>query len=333
MSKKEDSEIFIVTDYSEKAFAVYGNTKPYTEEIKKLKGKAGRYMPLRHGRGWIFSSASEDHKKVKQFLIKKGAVLIKDSAYKKIAVQKEVQKKKSTEKTVRKTTRDSKSKEVEKKAPRKRTEKKEVPIAGPDFYERDEEEKQKVKKFINSKKAALIKFFRLYTENEVMFHHLAQYIDEISKNDNSSFDQYGVSAHVFISEILPVSPSRLSMGIMLARVLRSEFEGRKDLLEKLEKWVKSYDPKDFVKEVKRAKKTPKKSVKRASKKSNSSKKVSEKEESSSEEEEHPPKKKKSPAKKPAKKASKKTTKKSAKKTTKKATKKSAKKATKKTTKK
>lgn len=42
-----------MVDYSEKAFAIVGDTKPYKAQLKKL---GGRYNPkLKCGAGWIFS--------------------------------------------------------------------------------------------------------------------------------------------------------------------------------------------------------------------------------------------------------------------------------------
>lgn len=42
-----------MVDYSEKAFAIVGDTKPYRAQLKKL---GGRYNPkLKCGAGWIFS--------------------------------------------------------------------------------------------------------------------------------------------------------------------------------------------------------------------------------------------------------------------------------------
>jgi hypothetical protein len=42
-----------IKDYSDKSFAIYGDTKPFKEELKNLGGK---FNPnLKDGPGWIFS--------------------------------------------------------------------------------------------------------------------------------------------------------------------------------------------------------------------------------------------------------------------------------------
>jgi hypothetical protein len=50
---------FTIEEYSPKSFVVRGNTKPFKEELKKLKG---RYNPhLKNGGpGWIFSNKRQD---------------------------------------------------------------------------------------------------------------------------------------------------------------------------------------------------------------------------------------------------------------------------------
>lgn len=48
---------FQLVDYSEKAIAVIGNTKPISEQLKKI---GGRFNPrLSCGAGWIFSKRKE----------------------------------------------------------------------------------------------------------------------------------------------------------------------------------------------------------------------------------------------------------------------------------
>ena len=47
-----------IVEYSEKAIAVYGETKPIKDKLKEL---GGRYNPnLKDGKGWIFSKAKRE---------------------------------------------------------------------------------------------------------------------------------------------------------------------------------------------------------------------------------------------------------------------------------
>ena len=49
--KKTDMEL---KDYTEKSFGIYGNTKPYKDDLKKMGGK---FNPrLQNGPGWIFAN-------------------------------------------------------------------------------------------------------------------------------------------------------------------------------------------------------------------------------------------------------------------------------------
>lgn len=65
--KEETIEPLKIVDYSEKAFAVIGNTKPYKERLREL---GGRYNPaLTCGPGWIFRAGKREEveKYVAQF--------------------------------------------------------------------------------------------------------------------------------------------------------------------------------------------------------------------------------------------------------------------------
>jgi hypothetical protein len=55
-----------IVDYSEKAFAVIGNTKEIKEELKRLGGRFNARLTC--GAGWIFSKSKLDE--VKEFLNK-----------------------------------------------------------------------------------------------------------------------------------------------------------------------------------------------------------------------------------------------------------------------
>lgn len=61
-----NTENITIIDYSEKAIAVIGNTKPLKEELKELGGRFN--FRLSCGAGWIFSKKDED--KVRKFLKK-----------------------------------------------------------------------------------------------------------------------------------------------------------------------------------------------------------------------------------------------------------------------
>lgn len=55
--KVSDSEEIKVVDYSEKAFAIIGETKPLKDKLKDLGGKFN--FRLKCGAGWIFSKKKE----------------------------------------------------------------------------------------------------------------------------------------------------------------------------------------------------------------------------------------------------------------------------------
>lgn len=56
-TNNESSEIKLV-EYSERSFAIIGDTKPIKDALKKM---GGRYNPrLKCGAGWIFSNKSRE---------------------------------------------------------------------------------------------------------------------------------------------------------------------------------------------------------------------------------------------------------------------------------
>lgn len=56
MSKDNKHQDIFVVDYSEKAFAVFGDTKPHAEELGRMFGKFGLYkLEGKPTPGWIFS--------------------------------------------------------------------------------------------------------------------------------------------------------------------------------------------------------------------------------------------------------------------------------------
>lgn len=62
-------------DYSERAIALTGDTKPIKDDLKKL---GGRYNPrLKCGAGWIFSNKARE--RVEEFL-KTGKVPVKETS-------------------------------------------------------------------------------------------------------------------------------------------------------------------------------------------------------------------------------------------------------------
>jgi len=59
-----------VINYSEKALAVIGDTKPHKKELKEF---GGRYNPhLSCGAGWVFSRRKCDIKKLNKFVTANG---------------------------------------------------------------------------------------------------------------------------------------------------------------------------------------------------------------------------------------------------------------------
>lgn len=63
------SEVFVI-DYTEKSIAVFGNTKPYIEELKNIGGKYNHNLKYKDGTspGWIFPKTK--HLSVKQLITK-----------------------------------------------------------------------------------------------------------------------------------------------------------------------------------------------------------------------------------------------------------------------
>jgi len=56
---EEKPKTLFMNDYSEKAFIVYGETKPYKDAFKKMGGKFNKYLKVESGEdkvpGWVFS--------------------------------------------------------------------------------------------------------------------------------------------------------------------------------------------------------------------------------------------------------------------------------------
>ena len=52
-----------LADYSDKAIVVYGNTFPYKQTIKVLKGRFNKHLSVIPGKpgGWIFSRKNQKH--------------------------------------------------------------------------------------------------------------------------------------------------------------------------------------------------------------------------------------------------------------------------------
>jgi hypothetical protein len=52
----------LISDYSEKSFVVYGNTKPYKESLKNMGGRFNKYLKIDDEKvpGWIFSMKNKE---------------------------------------------------------------------------------------------------------------------------------------------------------------------------------------------------------------------------------------------------------------------------------
>lgn len=58
MKNKEQKNGLKIVDYSEKSFAVIGDTKPVKEQLKQLGGSWNRGLTC--GAGWIFSNKARE---------------------------------------------------------------------------------------------------------------------------------------------------------------------------------------------------------------------------------------------------------------------------------
>ena len=75
MKNKEQKNGLKIVDYSEKSFAVIGDTKPVKEQLKQLGGAWNRGLTC--GAGWIFSNKARE--RVEEF-IKTGKVPAKKTS-------------------------------------------------------------------------------------------------------------------------------------------------------------------------------------------------------------------------------------------------------------
>lgn len=75
MKNKEQKNGLKIVDYSEKSFAVIGETKPVKEQLKQLGGAWNRGLTC--GAGWIFSNKARE--RVEEFL-KTGKVPVKETS-------------------------------------------------------------------------------------------------------------------------------------------------------------------------------------------------------------------------------------------------------------
>ena len=66
----ENTEMFLKEDYSEKSFAVYGNTREHKDTLKALGGKFNKYLKIDGERkvGWIFNKQKQEN--VVEFIMK-----------------------------------------------------------------------------------------------------------------------------------------------------------------------------------------------------------------------------------------------------------------------
>ncbi len=256
---KKDASITIIQDYTDKSFAVYGDTKPHLEKIKELKGRVGAWKRLAHGMGWVFPSSS---RKVFDFLESVGAQVVTREDYESDhparVVAKEPAKKRESDQPTK-----------EPKVVAKTTKAKVIPVMDESGLKKDSDSKTPVRKFIKDRTAKLEALFDTILNRNVLFHDLKDYVSTFMTT-KTHYDPYGVTAHLEIAKIRAkyLEPNVYVTGwdILLGEVLRSGYDSGDDSgFEKVIAWAKKYDQKNYVITKKTAKRATPAKVKKTTK--------------------------------------------------------------------
>lgn len=256
-AKKANADITVVRDYTDKSFAVYGDTKPYLEQIKELKGRSGAWKRLAHGMGWIFPASS---KKVFDFLESEGAEIVSREDYEVDHPARVVAKKSATGSPKKPAKKPAKPKAA-----------KIIPVMDEKAQEKDSDAKAPVRKFIAGYSKKLESLFTTIVDNEILFHDFKAYVSTFMTT-KTHYDQYGVSAHLEIAKVRSkyVESNVYVTGwdILLADILRPAYESKDStLFDRVVSWADNYDRKNYIIVKKTTKKSTGAAKKAAPKKS------------------------------------------------------------------